>query len=89
MTFYSSTLVGALEKFAHIIQHIQSASVPEHVQIQPQVTDACFMTLQGPSMISPRAYGASAVAGDALYTLGGMEYMNQSFQTSKMKVTPR
>ena len=39
-------------------------------------------------MISPRAYGASAVVGDALYALGGMEYMNQSFQTSKMKVTP-
>ncbi len=47
------------------------------------------MTLQGPAMPSPRAYGAAAVVGDSLYSLGGMEYMNQSFQTSKTKVPSR
>lgn len=39
-------------------------------------------------MISARAYGASVTVGDALFTLGGMEFMNQSFQTSKMQVNP-
>ena len=46
------------------------------------------MILQGPPMISARAYGASVSLGDAIYTLGGMELMNQSFQTSKMQVSP-
>jgi len=44
------------------------------------------VTIQGPPMISARAYGASVSFGEAIYTLGGMEFMNQSFQTSKMQV---
>lgn len=46
------------------------------------------MILQGPPMKTPRAYGASVSFGNVLYTLGGMEFMQQSFQTSKMQVSP-
>lgn len=37
-------------------------------------------------MSSGRAYGAAAVLDNALYMVGGMESMNQSFETSTMKV---
>lgn len=47
---------------------------------------AVLLCMQGPSMSSGRAYGAAAVLDNALYMVGGMESMNQSFETSTMKV---
>lgn len=38
-------------------------------------------------MTSKRAYGAAVVLDDALYVLGGMEDMSQSFKTSTLKVS--
>jgi len=45
------------------------------------------VTIQGHPIISARAYGASVSSGQAIYTLGGMEFMNQSFQINKMQLT--
>ncbi len=38
-------------------------------------------------MTSKRAYGAAVVLDDALYVLGGMEDMSQSFKTNTLKVS--
>ncbi len=47
----------------------------------------CCLMMQGLSMTSKRAYGAAVVLDDALYVLGGMEDMSQSFKTNTLKVS--